>query len=125
MEVGHYATVPAAFLVAVGGIGKLTAPLLSWTVAISRECPTYRVGFDDYRPDVVTPVLVDDEMAVLLNGAEIFTYDFSSSGSPKSAMLEVPRATMGQLAGQTVTIQYRDIYDVVVKATEMWLIWVP
>jgi hypothetical protein len=77
------------------------------------------------RPDIVTPVLVDDEMAVLLNGAEIFTYNFSSSGSPKSAILEVPRATMEPLAGQIVTIQYRDIYDVAVKASEMWLIWVP
>jgi hypothetical protein len=95
------------------------------TVQIPDQLPVGGHFYFSTRPDVVTPVLVDDEIAVLLNGAEIFTYDFASNGSPQSARLEVPRATMEQLAGQLVTIQYRDVYDVVVKATEMWLIWVP
>ncbi|MFN8457881.1 MAG: hypothetical protein U0401_25060 [Anaerolineae bacterium] len=73
----------------------------------------------------VTPVLVDDEIAIILNGAKIFSYDFSQSGTPTSATLEVPRIIMQQIAGQTVTIQYKDIYGKVVKATSMWLIWTP
>jgi hypothetical protein len=77
------------------------------------------------QPNTLTNVLVDDELAILLNGVEIFAYNFSQSGSPQAAILEVPRATMEQIAGQTVTIRYRDIYSVAVEATNMWLIWVP
>jgi len=32
---------------------------------------------------------------------------------------------MEQLAGRTVTIEYRDVYGKVVKASAMWLIWLP
>jgi hypothetical protein len=70
-------------------------------------------------------VIVDDELAVLLDGTEVFTYDFSTSGIAEPAILEVPRTTMAQLAGQTVTIEYRDVYGWVVQASTMWLIWSP
>jgi CSLREA domain-containing protein len=75
--------------------------------------------------DTLAEVMVDDELVVLLDGAEVFAYDFSTSGTPVPATVEVPRATMEQLAGRTVTIEYRDVYGSVVGASAMWLIWVP
>jgi hypothetical protein len=81
--------------------------------------------FFSSRPDQITTVLVDDELAMLLDGVEVFAHDFSTSGRPTSAIVEVPRSVMAQLAGQFVTIEYRDVYSAVVEASEMWLIWTP
>lgn len=77
-------------------------------------------------PDRISPVVVDDDLVILLNGSNRFTFHFSSAGQPvQPAIVEVPRATMEQLAGQTVTIEYRDIYAGIVYAGEVWLIWSP
>jgi hypothetical protein len=77
------------------------------------------------RRDAVAEVVVDDLLAIMLDGSEVFAYDFSTSGLPEPTILEVPRPTMEQLAGQTVTIEYRDVYGVFVMASEMWLVWKP
>jgi len=78
------------------------------------------------RGDAVAEVIVDDELAIRLNGADVFTLRFSSSAhAPEPAVVEVPRITMEQLAGQTVTAEYRDVYGDVVRASTMWLIWTP
>lgn len=76
--------------------------------------------------DRVSQVVVDDDLVVLLNGATIFVYHFSPGGQvPNHAIVEVSRATMEQLAGKTVVVEYRDVYGTLVEATEMWLIWTP
>jgi hypothetical protein len=77
------------------------------------------------RPDRLAPVLVDDELVVLLDGEEVFTFDFSTSGTPQPALLEVPRSIVQQIAGQAVQVEYRDIYAVYVETSEIWLIWLP
>jgi uncharacterized repeat protein (TIGR01451 family) len=77
-------------------------------------------------PSRVSPVLVDDDLVVLLHGTSYFAYHFSPGGqSPQSAIVEVPRATMEQLAGQTAHVEYRDVYAHIVEASSMWLIWTP
>lgn len=76
-------------------------------------------------PNVVTEVLVDDELAILLDGFVVYSYNFSFGGSPTPAIVEVPRSMIEQLAGKTVTIEYRDVYGSVVEASDIWLIWVP
>jgi CSLREA domain-containing protein len=75
--------------------------------------------------DAVAAVLVDDELAVLLDETDVFTYDFSTSSLPEPAIIEMPRTTVEGLAGRTVTIEYRDVYGIVVEASTMWLIWRP
>jgi uncharacterized repeat protein (TIGR01451 family) len=77
------------------------------------------------KPDVVAPTLVDDMLAVMLDGIDVFSYDFSTSGDPQSAVVEVPRTTVEQLAGRTVGVEYRDVYGYIVEASPMWLIWMP
>jgi spore coat protein U-like protein len=95
------------------------------TVRIPASLPTWGQFYFSSQPDAVAPVLVDDELAVLVGGVEIFSYDFSADGSPTPAILEVPRSMMEQLAGQIVSIEYRDVYSYLVEASDMWLIWVP
>jgi hypothetical protein len=73
----------------------------------------------------VAEALVDDELVVLLDGTEVFTYNFSIIDRPLPAVVGIPRTTMEQLAGQVVTVEYRDLYAVFVEASAMWLIWSP
>jgi len=40
--------------------------------------------------------VVDDELVVLLDGADVFVYNFSYGGSPSPSFVEVPRSTMEQ-----------------------------
>ncbi len=76
--------------------------------------------------EALAEVLVDDELAVLLDGAEVFVYRFSDEGvAPAAAIVEVERATLQGLAGRTVRVEYRDVYGVLAEASAMWLIWRP
>jgi len=95
------------------------------SVQIPDELPSGGHFHFSSQRDTVASVVVDDELAILLDGAEVVTYDFSTSGSPEPAIPEVPRTTMEQLAGQTVTIEYRDIYGRTIGASTTWLIWSP
>jgi hypothetical protein len=94
-------------------------------VQIPDELPSSGRFYLSSQRDAVAEVLVDDELTILLDEAEVFAYNFSTSGYPMSATVEVPRPTMEQLAGRTVTVEYQDIYAYFVEASAMWLIWIP
>ncbi len=89
------------------------------------ELPTGGNFYFSSQPNVVAEVLVDDELAILSGGVEVYSYNFSPGGSPTPAILEAPRSMMEQLAGKTITVEYRDVYGSFVGASDMWLIWVP
>jgi CSLREA domain-containing protein len=97
----------------------------STSVQIPGELPSGGHFYFSSQWDTLAEVVVDDALVVLLDGAEVFAYDFSTSGTPMPAIVEVPRTTMEQLAGRTVRIEYRDVYGSVVGASAMWLIWAP
>jgi ligand-binding sensor domain-containing protein len=131
LVVSNYAP-PVTFPVHVGGAIPVRAVAYQGEVfytASVRMPDAWPSGGHFYfssQPDAVTEVVVDDELAVLLGGAELFTYRFSSAGtSPEPAIVEVPRAVLAGLAGRTVTVEYRDVYGDVVEASAMWLIWRP
>jgi hypothetical protein len=87
--------------------------------------PTGRFYFSSQQ-DAVAEVLVDDALFVLLDGNEVLGYPFSPGTSvPEPAVVEVSRSLMEEMAGRAITIEYRDLYDVMVGASAMWLIWVP
>ena len=77
------------------------------------------------QPYGLAEVLVDDEVAILLDNTQVFAYNFSTNGTPISSIVTIPNAIMNQLAGQTARIEYRDIYGDVTHASTMWLIWMP
>ncbi len=89
------------------------------------ELPTGGNFYFSSQPNVVAEVLVDDELAILSGGVEVYSYNFSPGGSPTPAILEAPRSMMEQLAEKTITVEYRDVYGSFVEASDMWLIWVP
>lgn len=97
---------------------------INW-LQIPDEIPNGGHFYFSSQRDSVASVLVDDELAVLVDGIEVFTYDFSTSGHPEAAIVEVPRTTLEQLAGRIITIEYRDVYGMVVQASTIWLIWMP
>jgi hypothetical protein len=95
------------------------------SVQIPDDLPSSGHLYFSAQPDIIAAVVVDDELAVLLDGTEFLTYDFSTSGFPHPAFVEMPRSIMERLAGRTITIEYRDVYSFFVSASTMWLIWVP
>ena len=66
------------------------------------ELPSGGHFYFSSQPDVVAEVRVDDLLALLLNGVEVFVYDFSTSGRPESATVKVPRTNIEEWTGQTV-----------------------
>jgi hypothetical protein len=100
------------------------------TFALPADLPTEGRYYLSSSPDSVAEIMVDDALALVdANGEDAFYYLFSGDGdpptSPEPAIVEIPAATMAQLAGQTVTLEYRDVFAVIVEATEVWLIYVP
>lgn len=95
------------------------------TVRIPTNLPTGGHFYLSSNPSLLQPVLVDDLVALMSGGQDVFTYNFSVNRTPAPALVEVPAATLNSLAGQTVTIEYRDVYAQVVEASAIWLIWVP
>ena len=98
----------------------------TWSGRVPDALPPDGRFYFSSQQDTVAEVMVDDAMFVLLDGVKVFDYSFSvGSDFPRSAIVEVPRSTMEGLVGQTITIEYRDVFGVIVGATEMWLIWTP
>ena len=97
----------------------------STTIQIPQDLPSTGNFYLSAQPDAISPVLVDDEIIIKVNGSIVYTHDFSAGGLPQFATLIIPRPLMEQMSGQTAVIEYRDVYGNVVTASEMWLIWVP
>jgi len=97
----------------------------STTIQIPQNLPPTGNFYLSTKPNVISLVLVDDEIIIKVNGSIVYTHDFSAGGLPQSATLIVPRPLMEQMSGQTASVEYRDVYGDVVTASEMWLIWVP
>ncbi|MBN1979630.1 MAG: hypothetical protein JW918_19720 [Anaerolineae bacterium] len=97
----------------------------STTLQIPNTLPAGGHFYLSSQPDTVAEALVDDKVAVVLASDDIFVFNFSTSGLPEPATVEIPRVVMEQMSGQTVTVEYRDVYGSVVNASAMWLIWTP
>ena len=97
----------------------------STTIQIPLELPSTGNFYLSAQSSTLTETLVDDEI-VFKNGSSIlYTHDYSASGSPELVIVPIPRVTLGAMAGQTIIVEYHDVYGSVVKASDMWLIWVP
>lgn len=77
-------------------------------------------------PSHAFPVLVDDQIAFVLNGSDIFVHTFSSSnGTSTSALVELPRTVVEAILAGGVTMEYRDVFGGNVAATAVAIIWSP
>ena len=116
---GSEVSIPSRSVVSTGEVFYTT------TVQIGAEIPSGGAFYLSSSATEAVPSVVDDEVAILLNGQELFSYDYVQSGSVTAALVEVPRSVMDQIAGQTVTLVFRDVYGGVVYASPMYLIWMP
>ena len=71
------------------------------------------------------PIMVDDQMALVVNKQDIFTHTFSTADtSPTYAMVTITHSIITQIITGNVVLEYRDVYGGLVSASEMWLIQV-
>ncbi|HYF62495.1 MAG TPA: FG-GAP repeat protein [Herpetosiphonaceae bacterium] len=92
----------------------------STTITLPEPLPAGGHFYFSSAPDMVTPIKVDDELVVTVNGQErlaVFaTYPL---------VAEVPRAEIEQWLGQNVVVSFRDKFGSVVGSAPVWLIWAP
>ena len=92
----------------------------STTVNIGSTLPTGGTFYLSSNPTTPVAGEVDDEVAIYLNGAELFKFTYGNQ-----ALVAVPRSIMAQIAGKEVTVEFRDVYGINVKSTPLYLIWSP
>ncbi|MCB0194376.1 MAG: hypothetical protein KDJ65_20670 [Anaerolineae bacterium] len=97
----------------------------STSVQIPDQLPAGGHFYFSSKANAVAPARIDDKLIMRMGNNTLLTYNFSTNGTPASAVVEVPRTTMQQVAGKTVKIEYQDIYAGYVEATPLWLIWSP
>jgi hypothetical protein len=68
----------------------------------------------------VTAVTVDDELAILMDGQEVYARLLTTP-----QMVELPRSLLESWGSQPVTVIFRDVYGDVVGSQPVWLIWQP
>ena len=100
------------------------------TLALPANLPTGGRYYLSGSRDSITEIMVDDALAIVdASEQDAFYYQFSQDGDPPSvpvaAIVEIPAETMARLTGQTVTLEYRDVFGAIVEAMEIWLIYVP
>lgn len=95
---------------------------LSSSFILPSDLPATGTYYLSASPTSVMPSLVDDAVVLYANSTQIFRHEYST---PNSAIVPVPYATLAPYAGQSITVQFNDVYGSVVEASPMYLIWVP
>lgn len=95
-------------------------------IDIPTDLPATGQFFLSSQHDQISAIGVDDELAILANGNELFVKTFSIDGQTvHHEIVEIPRSVIEQLAGETATFEYRDVFGNFTSASPVWLIWVP
>lgn len=74
--------------------------------------------------DPLAPIVVDDQLVLVKDGQEIFSYDFVQNGVIVQAIVGVPRSVVQEIASGDVTLEYRDVYGNSGGASQVLLVWV-
>jgi hypothetical protein len=90
------------------------------TITLSAPLPAGGRFYLSSSPDQVLPVTVDDELAVLVNGEEVYTRFLTY---PRE--VELSRTLLESWIGQPITVIFRDAYNAVIGSQPVWLIWMP
>lgn len=97
----------------------------SITIDIPPSLPVGGRFYLSASPSTLKPTVVDDKVVFRVGGTVIFSYDYSTSGHPTPAIVQVPRSVLESVAGQPVAVEFIDVYGVLVSASPMYLIWQP
>jgi len=76
-------------------------------------------------PSSLVAGLVDDAVLIRAGPTELFRYEYGSNGQPQAALVEVPANILIPRAGQTLTVEFVDLYGSVYSATPLYLVWTP
>ena len=90
------------------------------TVHVSQTLPQDGTFYLSSSPTSPVAGMVDDEVVLYLNGSKLFEFRYGNQ-----ALVVVPRSIMEQLAGNEVTVEFKDFYGINVEATPLYLIWSP
>ncbi len=95
-------------------------------IHVPADLPPTGQFFFSAAADELNAISVDDELAVILNGEEVFVKRFSINGQTiNPEIVPLPRQTMVLMAGQTVTVVFRDVFGDQVSATPVWIVHIP
>ena len=94
-------------------------------IRIPTELPSTGNFYLSAQSGALTETLVDDEIVFDTGNSIVYTHDYAAGGTPQPGIVPIPRVTIENLAGQTIMVEYHDIYGIKIEASEMWLIWVP
>jgi hypothetical protein len=71
------------------------------------------------------PAVVDDQITLSSGSTVIFRYDYGKNGSPVPTLVEIPYTQLAPWAGQSITIELRDLYGTIVGASPIYILWTP
>ncbi|ABX03294.1 MAG TPA: hypothetical protein DEF47_22150 [Herpetosiphon sp.] len=71
------------------------------------------------------PSIVDDKVVLKAGNQTIFEFEYGGTGTPNPTLVEVPNAIIESHIGQTITIEFRDVYGGRIQASTMYLVWIP
>jgi hypothetical protein len=96
------------------------------TIMIPTDLPVTGQFFLSSQPNQLSAISVDDELVLLHDGSEVFTKRFSTDGQTiYPEIVELPRALLTSLAGESITVLYHDVFSENVSATAVWLLYIP
>jgi hypothetical protein len=96
------------------------------TIMIPADLPATGQFFLSSQPNQLSAISVDDELVLLHDSSEVFTRRFSTDGQTiHPEIVELPRTPLESLAGESITVLYRDVFSENVSATAVWLLYVP
>jgi hypothetical protein len=96
------------------------------TIQIPANLPSSGQFFLSSSSTQISPIAVDDELAFILSGQEVFVKRFSFDGQTiHPEIVETPDHIMESMAGEAVTILFRDVFGDRVSATAVWLLYIP
>ncbi|MCP4540838.1 MAG: DUF11 domain-containing protein [Chloroflexi bacterium] len=96
------------------------------TLSLDGEIPAGGQFYFSSDPHQVLSIMVDDQLVLIQDYSEIFSYTFSSEGvPPEPAIVEISRQVVEAIADGNVILEYQDVYGSVVSASKVWLIWAP
>ncbi|MCB8923178.1 MAG: PKD domain-containing protein [Ardenticatenaceae bacterium] len=113
-------SVPARTVIDQGGI------FYRGEVEFPASLPSGGTFYLSSSPMELQEIAVDDELLLQIDSTTIYTHRFSAAGIPPVwEVLEIPPVVLTRLTGQTVTVIYKDVYGVLIHASDIWLVWEP
>jgi hypothetical protein len=92
---------------------------------LTQTVPSYGRFYLSSDGETLQPVGVDDQLALVQNGSDLFVHTFGGEGGITPQVIELPRSVVEAIAAGGVTLELRDLYGGFVGASPVYLLWMP